>query len=217
MLGFAGYFGAWAIRSIITGGSSASNPMIITMSDEKLMRLCPTLFFSTGLNGTLRCFFWDGLALRYWIRDMLLHGDSRAAVVMSTTPLLVACYCDDSDAVCLLQFPDSFREEYGLRVGSRLVTVLNSYVEGTQERPGVVAEDLVQGDLCHPYYVNFWPLIADFMTKYTHTVEARKRQISDSEFEHCRTLGKEHLRRFGGVARDGRPDRSMRPAALGPR
>lgn len=52
---------------------------------------------------------------RYHIRDMLAHGDSRAAVVVSVSPLLVACYCDDLDGVCLLRFPDSLAAGHRLQ------------------------------------------------------------------------------------------------------
>ena len=51
---------------------------------------------------------------RTYLKEQLLHGDSRAAVVVSVDPLLlVAAYTDELDCVALLRFPDSeFVEEY---------------------------------------------------------------------------------------------------------
>ena len=184
------------------------------MSDANLKRLCPSLYFSSGVKAILRCFFWDGLALRCFIRDMLVHGDSRAAVVLSASPLLVACYCDDLDGVCVLRFCEDLAREYGLRPGSRLVTVLNSRSRGTPARPEEIASDLIQGNEANPCYLNFWPLVAEFLSDDVSVIEARKREIAEEEYHRCRSLGEKHLRRFGGVARDGRPDRSETPAQV---
>src|SRR5262249_20807501 len=150
-----GYLGARALRWAINRGSAASDPLGLRMSEEKLKRFCPSLYISSGVWGSLRCVFWDGLALRYYIRDMLIHGDSRAAVVVSTSPLLVACYSDDLDGVCVLRFDEELAEEHHLRAGSRLVTVLNAHCtpQPGQEK---VACDLVQGSGANPFYINLW-------------------------------------------------------------
>src|SRR5688500_8873793 len=101
MLGYLWYLDAVNQRHMINQ-IPASDPAGLALSDEKLRQLCPTMYCSSGLRGFVRCFLLDGWQYRHLIRDMLIHGDSRAAVVMSTSPLLVACYSDDADGVCLL-------------------------------------------------------------------------------------------------------------------
>jgi hypothetical protein len=212
MVGLFAYLGSRILRFVINWRSSASDPVRLRMSDAKLLRLCPSLYFSSGAVGSLRCFLWDGLALRYFIRDMLIHGDSRAAVALSVSPLLVACYCDDLDGVCVLRFSDELATEHNLHPGSHLLTVLNSQCEDGPARLGEIARDLVQGNAANPRYVNFWPLVAEFLSDDAEAIASRKKEIDAEEYGRCQALGEEHLRRFGGAAREGRPDRSMRPA-----
>jgi hypothetical protein len=216
MLGFALYLSSRGMRWAVNRNSEASDPLELPMSDEKLQSLCPSLYFSSGVWGTLRCFFWDGLAYRYYIRDMLMNGDSRAAIVLSISPLLVASYCDDLDGVCVLRFSERLVEEHGLQVGSRLVTVLNGQCLTQPATAEQIAPDLIRGDRGNPRYVDFWPLIAEFLSDETVPIEERKKKISEAEYERCRLFGEEHLRRFGGIARDGRPDRSEYAARLKP-
>jgi hypothetical protein len=213
LFGLLSYMQAKRERRAINSSSFASDPARLRLSDSKLRRVCPSLYLSSGFGGLVRCLFRDGLGTREFIRDMVVHGDSRAAVVMRDQPLLVACYCDDSDAVCVLQFR---REDVGgavYRVGDRLLTILNSFVLHRAARANEVAPDLVQGDMAKPRYVNFWPLVAEFVSDDMAEIERRKAAISDGEYKHCRSLGEEHLRRFPGRVRDGRPDRSQHPAS----
>jgi hypothetical protein len=211
LFGLLSYLKARRERRAINSSSFASDPARLRLSDSKLRRLSPGLYLSSGLGGFVRCLFLDGLGTREFIRDMLAHGDSRAAVVMQEEPLLVACYCDDSDAVCVLQFRRNDLGGVGIRVGDRLLTVLNSVVLNRPARADEVAPDLMQGGDANPRYVNFWPLVAEFISDDTVEIERRKATISNREFEHCRSLGEEHLRRFPGRVRDGRPDRSRHP------
>jgi len=199
-------------RRNVNQRSFASAPLGLELSDFKLRQLCPSLYCRSGVSGTLRCLFYDGFGSRYYIRDMLIHGDSRAAIVLRVFPLLVASYCDDLDGVCVLRFPDDLVIEYELNPGTKLVTVLNSWCMPIGLQLGQVARDLALGGRGNPCYLNFWPLIADFLSDDVEKVAARKEQISAREYERCRLLGEEHLRLFNGLARDGRPDRSMHPA-----
>ena len=201
-----------AQRRAINASSSASDPAQLKLSDSKLRQLCPSLYLSSGVGGFLRCFFFDGLDKREFIRDMLSQGDSRAAVVMKSQPLLVACYCDDSDAVCMLRFAGDGAGSSVYRPGDRLLTVLNSIVLRRPARVDEVAPDLVQGDAANPHYINFWPLVAEFVSDDVAEIERRKSAISNLEYERCQSQGEEHLRRHPGRVRDGRPDRSMRRA-----
>ncbi|WP_254508216.1 hypothetical protein [Anatilimnocola floriformis] len=207
-LGAFSYWHAKELRRQINGGSFASNAGGLRLSDRKLRQMCPSLYFTTGATGFARCLFGGGLGRREFIRDMLLHGDGRAAIVLSSSPLRIACYCDDSDAVCVLGFQDREVGPVALREGDRLLTVLNSYTGQGND----VAADLVRGDRANPDYINFWPLIAELLSDDVSEIERRKTAISSAEYARCRSMGEEHLRRLPGAVRDGRPDRSLYPA-----
>ena len=214
MIGILFYLDALSQRSVINRRSQASDPVRLRLSNTKLRQLCPSMYFFSGIVGAMRCFLWDGWERRCFIRDMLIHGDSRAAVVISVSPLLVASYCDDLDGVCVLRFPDELAMEHTLSCGDHLLTVLNSYSLRMPARPRQIAPDLMQGFAANPRYINFWPLIAEFLSDDLERIDIRKQRIAKEEFAHCQALGEELLRRFGGAARNGRPDRSMRPARV---
>jgi hypothetical protein len=209
VLGLIHYWRAKLRRRAVNSASAASDPARLTLSESKLRLLCPSLFVRTGVEGFMRCLFGDGLGARVIIRDVLEHGDSRAAVVLSVDPLFVACYCDDLDGVCVLRFPDEFSQ--GLQKSDRLLTVLNSISLDRPAERDEIATDIVQGELADPLYVDFWPLVAEFLTDDLEAVERRKRAISDDEYVRCQQLGEEHMRRFGGKARSGRPNPSSAP------
>ncbi len=140
-----------------------------------------------------------------------MRGDSRAAVVVSSSPLLVACYCEDLDGVCVLQFDKSLVSEYDLNVGSRLLLSLKLYVS---DDPTYLAPDIVGKTPADSSYVNFWPVVADFVSDDTSRIATRKNEISESEYARCQAMGEAHLLTFGLAARDGRPDRSDRPCFI---
>jgi hypothetical protein len=170
--------------------------------------MCPSLYFTTGAIGFARCLFGGGLGRRVFIRDMLAYGDGRAAVVLSSEPFRVACYCDDSDAVCVLGFREREIGPIGFRERDRLLTVLNSVTDPA----GAVAADFLQGDRADPSYINFWPLVAELLSDEITEIERRKAVIPVAEYDRCRSLGEEHLRRLPGAVRDGRADQSLYPA-----
>jgi hypothetical protein len=146
----------------------------------------------------------NGFAARLW------KGDSRAAVVVSVAPLLIAAYTDELDCVALIRFPQELAQLYGLEVGSRLLTV-NGYV-----RDEGVAKDLIPGPASYHRYGNFIPLIAEFLSEDGPRIEFRKQEIAEPEWQRARELGDAYLSRPGLRYRDGRPLYSWFPAALAP-
>ena len=96
----------------------------------------------------------------------LQFGDSRAAVVVSVSPLLVAAYSDERDCVVMLKFPEELVATYRLKPGSRLITV-NTYMQGPK-RP---VADLIEGPLSRGNWHNVIPMIADFLSDDTGTIE----------------------------------------------
>ena len=210
MTGYLFYWNAILERNAINRASMASDPAGIQLADAKLADLCPSLY-CTSIKGAFRCLFYNGWSLRYYLRDMLIHGDSRAAVVVSVDPLLIACYSDDLDGVCLLAFNQQYVSTYNLRVGSRLLTVLNAFAGVGPVDKSSRARDLVQGEMASPNYFNFWPLVAEFLSDDLAAIDFRKSRIAEEEYLRCHAMGECHLKKFGGKARSGQPDSSMRP------
>jgi hypothetical protein len=192
---------------LTNANSQASNPGELTLSDDKLRRLCPELYPKPGQWFAL----WDSkyggrAADRFLIADQLKHGDTRAALVVSVAPLLIAAYSDDLDAVTLLRFPDEFATDYALQIGQRLV-VVNRFWRG-----GKLAPDLVRGERAMEPYANVQPYLAHFLSDDTEQLQFLVEEIEPEEWERVRVLADDYLARNGQKARDGRPTRSHRPA-----
>ena len=183
----------------------ASFPGRVRLSEAKLKALQPELFSRFSALISWHVFdgkLWNGHT--FWktrIREHLWGGDSRAAVVVSTKPLIVAAYTDEIDCVALLRFKNRLVSEYDLEVGSRLVSVnLYEYMhDGTYET------DLLPGPLARVYYRNFTPLIADFLTDDVERLAQRKDEISEDEWKRTEEMGQSYLEEGYAQPRDGRP------------
>jgi hypothetical protein len=146
---------------------------------------------------------------RYLVADQLMHGDSRAALVVSLEPVLVAAYTDELDCIALLRFPSKLAGLHSLEVGQRLLTV-NRY-SGPAEP---VALDLEHGPASLHNYRNFQPLIANFLVQDSPWLAERTAQIQETEWQRTDELSQRYLARFGKVARDGRPWHCFQPAPV---
>jgi hypothetical protein len=183
----------------------ATDPGQINLSRAKLKLLRPDLFgFRAALRRLRSSSKFPQLT---YIREQLQCGDSRAAVVVSTSPLLIAAYTDELDCVAVLLFPDEFRATYGLARGSRLLTV-NTYKRGK-----AYDADLILGPNWIERWVGFHPIIAEFVSDDLSRIEARKAQIAVEEWSRAASLGAAYLRAKPGFARDGRPVYASLPAA----
>ncbi len=192
--------------------STATNPGGLSLDDEKLRRLEPAMF---GVRRILRAILGallivDVLALidRRAIRDHLANGDARAAVVVSTSPLNVACFSDDLDCVAMLRFPNSFVGQYGLQVGTRLTTVNQYFAQLTNQ------SDLVFGPHQVADYSGFFPLVAEFLSSDEDRMRYLQGRIQEAEWARCRGLGESYLRERPGTARLGRPRRAGEAAGF---
>jgi hypothetical protein len=188
--------------------SQASDPARTRLDLPKLRRLCPEYFVETGGDALawLDARFGKRAASVFLVDDQLTYGDSRAAVVVSVSPLLIAAYSDELDCVALLRFPDELVSEYDLRLFSRLLTV-NRYMIG-----GPLVADLEIGRLGDNRYANFQPFIAEFLSSDTERIRERKATITEEEWRRTITLGRRYLDDHGTRARDGRPASCMIPA-----
>jgi len=146
----------------------------------------------------------------YWLKHIeehLWYGDSRAAIVVSVAPLLVAAYTDELDAVAILRFTDELVEQYDLKVSSRLLSV-NIYYSSLDS-----ASDLIIGPGAAGRWANFSPLIAEFLSDDSERMNERKDQISEQEWQRTEELASDKLENDKHV-RDGRPMLCSRPAKV---
>ncbi len=192
--------------------AEATHPGGLTISNDKLRVLRPDLYGFSGLVRKLRESFGLAWEQRKYLDEHLRNGDSRAAVVVSVEPLLVAAYTDELDGVAILAFPDEFVEEYGLRDGSHLLTV-NTYTRLREPD-----EDVVLGPDSTGRWSGFNPIIAEFVSDDSARIEQAKTSISIEEWRRAYAMGKAAVKQRPGVARDGRPVYSGLAAkeALGP-
>lgn len=177
----------------------ASDPGGVTVDPQRLRALSPSLFGAGALIPT-RALARKILSAHLW------NGDSRAAVVLSVQPLLVAAYSSDFDAVVVLRFDRRPADSY-VQVGSRLLTV-NTYF-----RASTTARDIVPGPYASGQWSNFHPVIADFVAAEPARVERRKAEIAEPEWQRTWQLGQDHLVKRPQQLRDGAPHRSGRAAA----
>ena len=195
--------------------SVASHPGGVVLSDEKLKRFHPKLYtrWSRFLGRLPLWFPVDRFGLSHRYRDIVDEhvrlGDSRAALVMSIDPLLVAAYTDELDCVAILRFDPWVREAYNLNVGDRLLTV-NTY---TPLRAAPVASDLTFGSQQYGRYSDFWPIIAEFIAADLQPIRNRKSRIDKAEWQRTRDLAEPILAAPRVPFRYGAPLMSFAPIA----
>ncbi|HET6883385.1 MAG TPA: hypothetical protein VFI31_24760 [Pirellulales bacterium] len=161
-------------------GTQASDPARVALSLEKLAQLSPEPpWWRRQLASLMGKRSDRELRVQRLTRHLLL-GDSRAAVVISLKPLLVAAYSEDIDCVALLRFPDSFADRDHLAKGSRLLTV-NVYSR-------TAAHDLAPGPGATGDWGDFMPVIAEFLSDDVARIEARKREIPEAEWRRATEL-----------------------------
>jgi hypothetical protein len=134
------------------------------------------------------------------IARRVYRGDTRAALVVQTDPLIVAAYSDEFDDVVLLRFPEPFGQRtvgrLDLRPARRLVTV-NYYGDGTP------VSDLTP-DPARTRWTNFQPVIGEFLSNDRDRLATLHAHIDESEWDRCAERAAARLRE-GVPLRDGRP------------
>lgn len=194
----------------LNDNTAASSPGRLALSHARLRKQRPDLYGLRGLWTRIRDHFEKRRPMRLHIQELLAHGDSRAAVVVSVSPLLVAAYSDELDCVVLLRFPDKMVRRFALSVGQRLLTV-NAYRRCDHYDP-----DVVLGPRMYRRWTGYHPNIADFLTTDVERLADRKAKIGEEEWQRTRQMGLAYLAAYPGVWRDGRPGYSTIPATRQP-
>jgi hypothetical protein len=190
--------------------TAASDPVLISISDAKLRPLQPELY---GWRSRWRKLPYFGqlikaAILREVIGENMQFGDSRAALVIHSAPLVVAAYTDEQDAVVLLQFPAKLASDYRLEKGAKLLTV-NTYFRGDR-----LAHDIVLGSESTGRYANYYPIIAEIVSDDEDVIARRKRSITTSEWQRTERLARAALAKQQIYVRDGRPLFSHLPGRI---
>lgn len=186
----------------------ASNPGRLKLSKSKLKLLRPDLCgIGGGLKSLAAIFDSEGSETKYF-KEHLKYGDSRAAIVVSTSPILVAAYTDELDCVAMLHFPDELNQFMPLKPGKRLLTV-NVYSWSS-----LLDEDLQPGPRMTKRHCGFHPLIADFVSDDEETIVALKKRIPAEEWRRTQVMAEKYLNQHPGRYRDGSPARCQFPYVL---
>lgn len=133
------------------------------------------------------------------VANVLLHGSTQPAVVVSTDPLLIAAYADEMDAVMMLRFPEecAFVETYQLSVGSRLTTSC------LYERVAAVDKDLFPGSGWSRRFTGFVPVVQLFIGKKDEKIQEKADLFSEDEWQKVATLAAAYRSAHPDLARDG--------------
>ena len=209
----------WIKTETLNDSSRASDPVFTSISDSKIYQFHPELYKKNTPKRLLNLLTFRNIPATEYIplypilhthyNEHLLCGDSRAAIVVSTDPLIVAAYTDELDCVAMLQFPNRLITEYNIKVYDRLLTVNLYMVEGE------LAEDLEHGSASYNRYSNFIPFIAEFLSDNLSQIKLRKAQILETEWERTKYLAEKYIAKNGRKrVRDGRPMYCKKPAQI---
>lgn len=185
-------------------GGGASNPGGCRLSEGLLGYWCPELFGDPLSKKAREIEAATGYTLAGWrdqIRDQLMEGDARAAMVLSAEHCLAAAYSDELDAILPLVFPEALRDRLGLKDGDRLLTI-NVY--NYKSEVGLV-QDLTEGEKASGTFGNFQPFIAEFMSEDAERIAACKAAIPEEEWQRCEQLGRRYLREHKTLPRLAQP------------
>lgn len=132
-----------------------------------------------------------------FVTRALFYGDTQPALVVSTSPLLIAAYSDEMDAVVMLQFPEDFAEQYHLTVGTRLTTS-NVYFDGAS-----IAKDIHVGEKYSRQYADFVPIVQLFLGKKDDKIMQKVYLFSADVWQTVSEKANEYARRYPDCYRNG--------------
>lgn len=210
------------------GGSFASRPGLIPLSQDRLRRFHPEIWAIKPWMVWLRRQYREHQLFLIHVGEHLRYGLAEPAIVVELDPLLIACYAEELDCVLHLMFvnampehptigqwyPEGLQEEliarHHLQVGSRLLA-LNTFQPIHEEGYAV---DIIPGPIARGVYGNFAPYIAEFLTLDQQRVTERKRLVGEHEWQRCQELADEYRSYFQEndfYPRDGRPMMCLHP------
>ncbi len=152
--------------------------------------------FRNRINTKFSGRFYSDMRIDF-VSRALCYGDTQPAVVVSVTPLLIAAYSDEMDAVVMLRFPDEFVTEYHLYPGIRLTTS-NVYFTGNQ-----CARDIFIGEHYCRRYTDFMPIVQLFLGKKDEKIQAKTELFGEDVWNMVQEKANEYVSLHPDLCRDG--------------
>lgn len=168
------------------------NPGRFRLDRHKLKKLRPDIF-------SFKQFMCSEKDSPSFIQPHMEQGDIQPAVVVSTDPLLVACYTNSMDAVVLMCLPTMYGVYRGYEIGTRLICV-NVYDFLNKGRKN---NDIIEGPRSVHQHSLFGPIIADLFTDDVKRLEDVKALIPNEMWEYVEALGNQYMAVRPGMARNG--------------
>lgn len=172
--------------------SAAENPGDIHLSAKKYRQI-------QKLLGNNRVKFPFSLSLKKRIDEYLCMGDTQPAVVVSLSPLTVAAYSDEMDAVVMLRFPDKLAEQYALTEGTRLVTS-NVYAYGSAFN---AARDIFVGKNYLNRYSDFIPMVSLFLSDDENFIRSRTELFDEEHWKKVELKAEKYFLNHPKLYRNG--------------
>lgn len=170
----------------------AENPGDIRLSAKKYKQI-------KKLIGNNSASFIQSFFLKKRINEYLHFGDTQPAVVVSVSPLTVAAYSDEMDAVAMLRFPDELAEQYALTEGTRLVTS-NVYAF---RRGFDVAKDIFIGKNYLNRYSDFIPMVSLFLSDDELFIRNRTQLFDEKTWERVNRKAQRYIANHPDLYRNG--------------
>ncbi len=177
----------------------------LTLSPQKLAALEPRLRGWRRRLFNLRLSLGSGgkMSVEEVLGEHLKFGDAAPAQVASVSPLRVAAYVAELDAVIMLTFPDVIADAHALSPGDRLLGV-STYAPMEACEDGY-ARDLIPGPGSSGHFGDAAPLIADFLCDDDARLTLLKNAFSPEIWEHLSSLTSQYEEYFDQRARAGTP------------
>ena len=189
----------------LDSSSIASRAAGLTISEEMLERAAPGLRGWRGRLFDARLSLGSGqrLSAREVFAEHLSHGDAGPALVVSTSPVRVAAYANELDAVIMLAFPDSLASALDWAEGERLVCVCTYAPREAME--GRYAQDIIPGKMSSGHFGDAAPLIGEVLSGDSARLQLIRGSIPEDEWDHVASLARSYQEYYGERARDGDP------------
>lgn len=170
----------------------AENPGNVTISNKKYYKIKKLL----SLNFNDSIYFYKQ---KKKLNEFMKFGDTQPAIVYSISPLLIAAYSDEMDAVLMLKFPEELAKQYKLTVGTRIVTS-NVYVHKNQFG---ISEDIFIGENYLNRYRDFIPIVALFLSRNESFLKNQTNLFNESTWQVVKEKASEYTKKHPDLYRNG--------------
>lgn len=178
--------------------SYATDSVRVELNVDKLKFLNPEIFTPfQKVRYKLRR--WGLASHIEMIAEHINFGDSQGAIVVKTSPLLIAAYNEDIDCIVMLRFEQKIQDKFNFKTKDKLICV-NTFGSSPN-----LQSDLIPGENNLGMWTEVYPIIADLISDSKIELERRKNEVGDNGYDYIWKLGNEYLVKKSGVYRNGKP------------